>query len=703
MNWERTVKHAALVIGFTVTAIACVSQPTPTADQPTTLEPQATSNGKKFNYAEALQKSILFFDANRSGKVGDNRFEWRGDATLNDGKDVGKDLTGGYYDAGDHIFFTQPMGMTLATLAWAIVDYRKSFSDTGQLDDALRALRYGTDWVLKAHVTDSNGTKEFYVQVGEGKEDHDYWGPPETIPSTQKRRAFKIDRTNGGTEIAAGMAAALSASYLAIKDTDTAYANKLLTAARQLYTFGETYQKKYSDSVPAAACCYTSYSGFNDELIWGAIWLYRATNESSYLTKAENYWGDRNLSDWSFATDDVSYGAGVLLARYGSKPLYKKTVEDYLGYWYNGTSNIKKTSDGYRWRSEWASSALAVSAAFMASVYNDTVKGSSPDQRWYDLAATQVNYLLGDNSPGQSYVVGFGSKYPKRSHHRASTGYDSNGKIIEQGSTANNQNIIYGYLVGGPKSANDYDYSDSRVSYQTNEGGTSMNAPLVGALAAMYKRFGGTPLTNAQMDALPGVRNYNSGPNPPPPPSPPPSNGWVFTPSSNINNKWAEVKVTAPSGRTYSKVEAIVNNANWYTLLKKDWGAYADSINIAAASSVVFRAWDDLGKSHDSVAYKWPSTSGKDAAWTFTVPLDVVNNFWLQTAVTPPSGKTISKVEGIVNGEKWFTMTSNNGKDYSVNTGSVSPAYEVKTNATVVFRAWDQNGTLHDSPVQFWK
>jgi endoglucanase len=241
MNWKRNVKHGFLVAGCVFAAVACVGQNTSDGLTPG-ANTQATSAGSKFNYAEATQKAILFFDANRSGKVGDNRFKWRGDATLNDGKDVGRDLTGGYYDAGDHIFFTQPMGFTLSTLAWAIVDYRKSFSDMGQLDDALRALRYGTDWVLKAHVTDSNGTKEFWTQVGEGGEDHGYWGPPETIPSSHKRKSFKIDRSNGGTEVAAGMAAALAASYLAFKDTDSAYANKLLAAARQLYAFGETYQ-----------------------------------------------------------------------------------------------------------------------------------------------------------------------------------------------------------------------------------------------------------------------------------------------------------------------------------------------------------------------------------------------------------------------------------------------------------------------------
>ena len=59
----------------------------------------------KYNYADVLGKSILFYEAQRSGKlpahgdnVGQNRIKWRGDSALGDGRDVGKDLTGGWYD-----------------------------------------------------------------------------------------------------------------------------------------------------------------------------------------------------------------------------------------------------------------------------------------------------------------------------------------------------------------------------------------------------------------------------------------------------------------------------------------------------------------------------------------------------------------------------------------------------------------------------
>ena len=50
-------------------------------------------------YKNALHASLLFYEAQRSGKLPPGqRVKWRGDSMLNDGQDVGLDLTGGYYD-----------------------------------------------------------------------------------------------------------------------------------------------------------------------------------------------------------------------------------------------------------------------------------------------------------------------------------------------------------------------------------------------------------------------------------------------------------------------------------------------------------------------------------------------------------------------------------------------------------------------------
>jgi hypothetical protein len=52
-----------------------------------------------YDYKEVLTKSLLFYEAQRSGKLpADQKVTWRKDSALNDKGQNGEDLTGGYYD-----------------------------------------------------------------------------------------------------------------------------------------------------------------------------------------------------------------------------------------------------------------------------------------------------------------------------------------------------------------------------------------------------------------------------------------------------------------------------------------------------------------------------------------------------------------------------------------------------------------------------
>ena len=46
---------------------------------------------------------------------------------MDDGCDVGVDLTGGWYDAGDFVKFNFPMAYSVTTLAWGMLrqDFRE--------------------------------------------------------------------------------------------------------------------------------------------------------------------------------------------------------------------------------------------------------------------------------------------------------------------------------------------------------------------------------------------------------------------------------------------------------------------------------------------------------------------------------------------------------------------------------------------------
>ena len=490
-------------IAATVDTPATTETETTEIDLDTTMNTQGTSVEQqgKFAYGEALQKNFLFLEANRSGSLGpDNRLEWRSDSTTNDGSTVGRDLEGGYFDAGDHVKFGQPMAASVNMLAWGGVEYQDAYAQSGQLDELLEAVKWGTDYFLKAHETSGGKTEKLWVQVGEGgtDNDHGYWGAPETVEDNTTRNAFAIDAANPGSDVAASTSSALAAASMLFRGVDDAYADKLLKNAEQLYDFAETHQGAYSDSVAAANPFYTSWSGYGDELASGAAWLHKATGEQSYLNKAEDYFKSEigGLGDWSWAVDDHSYGAAVLLAQESDDPFFKNQVEGWLDKWVNGNENINYTEGGFAHRADWGSVPVTSSASFLAQLYNDTV---SEDSRYSDFASNQVDYILGDNPANLSYMVGFGENYPERPHHRGSA------PNLGGDPSAVQENILYGAVVGGPGEADDFSHNDLRDDYITNEVGTSYNAPLASALIQQYDNFGGDPLTEAQLDDLVGV------------------------------------------------------------------------------------------------------------------------------------------------------------------------------------------------------
>ncbi len=389
------------------------------------IENESLTKGK-FNYGEALQKSFLFYEAQRSGPLpANNRISWRGDSALNDGAAEGVDLTGGYYDAGDYVKFGFPMAASMTMLSWGVVEYRSAYVQSRQLDVALEAIKWGTDYILKAYDSkddDNPANDVFWGQVGNGEIDHAYWGSPEDM--TMERPAYKIDAQHPGSDLAGESAAALASASIIFRSTDVTYADRLLLKARQLYDFAEMFPGKYSDSISDANNYYRSYS-YNDELAWGAIWLHKALaaagqNAGDYLHKAKSYYtvpGEK----WTQSWDDKSYGTAILLAQETKEISYRNHVEKWLNYWsaQEGTG-ITYTPGGLAWLDKWGSLRYAANTAFLAGVYADTV--NDHNGRYSKFAASQIDYILGDNPRNFSYMVGFSQNFPQNPHHRAASG-----------------------------------------------------------------------------------------------------------------------------------------------------------------------------------------------------------------------------------------------------------------------------------------
>lgn len=459
-------------------------------------------------YADALNVAMQFFDIQKSGKLVNNKIPWRGDSALDDGSEAGLDLSKGMYDAGDHMKFGLPMAFSATVLSWAILEYGDQMSAVNQLESAQDSLKWITDYLINAHPSEN----VLYIQVGDPKSDHDCWDRPEVM--TEKRPLTQVNTTSPGTEVAAETAAAMASASLVFKKINSTYSDLLLKHAQQLFTFADKYQASYSLKILQVQEFYNS-SGYGDELLWAAGWLYHATGDQSYLEyvtvkhgKAFANWGSPTWFSW----DDKLAGTQVLLSRVslfgkgGSNSvnqglqMYRKTAEAIMcGLLPDSpTATSSRTKSGLIYVSEWNALQHPVASAFLATVYSDYMLSSRTARlkcngKSYKpsalrkFAISQVDYVLGKNPMKMSYLVGYGDKYPQYVHHRgasipadAKTGCNGTQWLD---STEPNPNVATGALVGGPFL--NESFIDFRNNFMQAEPSTYNSAVMVGLLSSL--------------------------------------------------------------------------------------------------------------------------------------------------------------------------------------------------------------------------
>lgn len=107
----------------------------------------------------------------------------------------------------------------------------------------------------------------------------------------------------------------------------------------------------------------------------------------------------------------------------------------------------------------------------------------------------QVDYVLGKNPMGRSYMVGFGKNPPTQAHHRgASVPEMSPDKEVDcpmsfvywYNKDVANVNELTGAIVGGPD-RNDQ-FEDKRSNSAMTEPTTYTNSVLIGVLAKLAKQ-----------------------------------------------------------------------------------------------------------------------------------------------------------------------------------------------------------------------
>ncbi|KAK8648608.1 hypothetical protein V6N13_129357 [Hibiscus sabdariffa] len=473
-------------------------------------------SAQSFNYGQALSKSLLYFESQRSGRLPHNqRATWRHHSGLTDGLEQGVDLVGGYYDAGDNVKFGLPMAFTITMLSWGVIEYGDEIAGAGEYTHALEAIKWGTDYFIKAH-THPN---VLWAEVGDGDTDHYCWQRPEDM--TTSRQAYRVDEKNPGSDVAGETAAAMASASIVFRKTNPHYSHLLLHHAQQLFEFGDRFRGTYDESVRVVKGYYPSVSGFKDELLWAALWLYKATDKEVYLRyaleKAHEFggitWAMTEFS-WDVKFAGLQIIASMLLGeekhRESESKLvleqYRSKAEYYICACLNksNASNVKRTPGGLLYVRQWNNMQYVSTAAFLLTVYSDHLRASNQRLRCdhgepgpeevLRFTKSQVDYILGANPKATSYLVGYGSRYPQRMHHRGGSiqsyrenkgfigctqGYDSWFHRKEP-----NPNVVVGALVGGPNQMDEF--SDERKDFMQTEACTYNTASLVGVLAKLH-------------------------------------------------------------------------------------------------------------------------------------------------------------------------------------------------------------------------
>ena len=459
------------------------------------------------DYIEAAWMTTRFYGAQRSGQ-GPN---WVLDGTNNptsftNEKYNGKDVSGGWFDCGDHVMFGQTQGYASYVLAVSFAEFTKGFYDlyTGDytdykaskdytrkggkpndVRDLLEELRYEADFWVKAAIDENN----FVTVKGNGNQDHNKWVTAGAMTKLGTGDGGEPREIKGNADDAytPGMAAAMLAVMARI-DPDESAREKYLKAAKTAFA----YAKKHKGV--------TNSQGFYESSWWNGIWedgpflaateLYRTTKDESYKADAIKYWDlidfDKNgYSRFSYSdASPLSYILGEFI--FGLNPLGNFAgAVGYLDGMYTDQVDSKGIYNKETGGPGKFSTRTPAGGAFLFALYSKFAKDDSYDE----AIEKNIAYLLGDNNDKKSYVVGFtrnGAKAPTRPHHRGYYGNEDPGRDVNGAGNPPEKNKLLGGMIAGNFNSGSHD--GSTANWQVNEVCVDLNAPLVGALGYILSK-----------------------------------------------------------------------------------------------------------------------------------------------------------------------------------------------------------------------
>ncbi|WP_329600001.1 glycoside hydrolase family 9 protein [Streptomyces pseudovenezuelae] len=428
--------------------------------------------------------------------------------------DYTQDVRGGWYDAGDQGKYVVNGGISTWLVVNSFERAKRAGTDAALGDSTLRVPERGNG--VPDVLDEARWELEFLMrmQVPAGKpyagmafhKIHDAaWTG---IPTRPDQDAQPRELHRPSTAATLNLAAAAAQCARVFRPYDSAFADRCLAAARRAWTAAQANPSMYApDSDSTGGGAYGD-GQVTDEFYWAAAELYATTGESTYrdaVTSSSWHTSAGAFTPYGFGWADTAALGRITLATVPNglpasdlariRSSVVSAADGHLSTMAGQGYAVPIPKDGYFWGSN---SEAADNAVVMA------VAGELTGEARYRTAVLEsMDYLLGRNAIGQSYVTGYGKTSSHNQHHR----------FWAHQLDASLPNPPAGSLAGGPNSALQDPvaqeklagcapaacYIDDIGSYSTNEVAINWNAPLawLAAYAADRPAGGGGPQPTA--------------------------------------------------------------------------------------------------------------------------------------------------------------------------------------------------------------
>lgn len=367
------------------------------------------------------------------------------------------DVTGGWYDAGDHGKYVVNGGISTWTMMNQYeralnnkVDLKRAPFGDGTMNipesgnaipDILDESRWNLQTLLKMQVP--QGELEGMVHH---KAHDERWTALGIRPDQDDKKRYLQPPSTAAT---LNLAAIASQGSRLWKNYDSAFSSKCLAAAEKAWDAAVAHPDKLAPLTGAIGGGAYGDNKVDDEFYWAACELYATTGESKYLDyiKSSKYYlqmptsltggEDNNVTgpfDWGnvqglgtitlalvpnelpkddveIARKNIKAAADVFIANENKEGYGTPMTEGPYGSpLSDGTT--PSNNKGY----PWGSNSFVANEGIVMAYANDF--SDKTDNRYINGAARAMDYILGCNPMVQSYVTGYGSNPLENPHHR---------------------------------------------------------------------------------------------------------------------------------------------------------------------------------------------------------------------------------------------------------------------------------------------